>query len=340
MATSTCTPNSQLSSQLKHDEWMTNLPEELHDEPITKIAIPGTHDSFAYHLTSQVGPDLNPNLRRFSFLINPLIKNWKQLYMGIRYFDLRVCRTTDKNLCSTSPFTFTHGLLGNLVREGLEEINEFLNAHPKEIILLDFNHFYEFNEQCGHDQLIHFVHEIYGKKLCTTAQKITECTLNYLWNNKQQVILLYERNHDQCTAYMDRIGHFFQICQSPWPNTSSVDELFLFLNETVSKPRLITCVNVIQGQITPDNSSIRKNPFSSLITVAKETNRRLIEWLSYHKRDPSLINGVNVVICDFADQAFTDAVIMLNYKSSTENCNFADPVMTFNYNISTEKKTR
>ncbi|CAF3576888.1 unnamed protein product [Rotaria sp. Silwood1] len=349
MATSTYTTNSPLPLQLKHTEWMTNLPENLHDEPITKIAIPGTHDSFAFHLTSQAGPDLDSNLRRLSFLIHPIIKSWsitqnktftEQLYMGIRYFDLRVCRTTDKNLCSKSPFTFTHGLLGGLVRESLEEINEFLNTHPKEIILLDFNHFYDFNDQCGHDHLIHLVHEIYGKKLCTTARQITECTLDYLWKNKQQVILLYEENPNQCTAYMDRIGHFFQICQSPWPNTSRVDELFLFLDGTVTKPRPITCVNVIQGQITPDNSSIQKNPFSSLSTIAKDTNRRLIEWLSYRKRDPSLINGVNVVICDFADQVFTDAVIMLNYKSSTEDCTFADPVIRLNYNTSTEKNVR
>ncbi len=41
MATSCCTSNSHLPSQSKHDEWMKNLPANLHDEPITKIAIPG-----------------------------------------------------------------------------------------------------------------------------------------------------------------------------------------------------------------------------------------------------------------------------------------------------------
>jgi hypothetical protein len=110
-----------------------------------------------------------------------------------------------------SQFTFTHGLLGGLVRECLEEMNEFLNKHEKEIILLDFNHFYDFNDQCGHDQLIHLIHEVFGKKLCTTARTINECTLNYLWNHQQQVILLYELHPNQCTAYSDRIGHFFQV---------------------------------------------------------------------------------------------------------------------------------
>lgn len=67
--------------------------------------------------------------------------------------------------------------------------------------------------------------------------------------------------------------------------------------------------------MTPDGSSIQSSPFSSLKAMSIETNRRLMEWLSYRRRDPSLINGVNVVICDFADESFTDTVILLNYKS-------------------------
>ena len=41
MATDSYTVNSEFSSQFKNDEWMKNLPENLHNEPITKIAIPG-----------------------------------------------------------------------------------------------------------------------------------------------------------------------------------------------------------------------------------------------------------------------------------------------------------
>jgi hypothetical protein len=93
-----------------------------------------------------------------------------------------------------------------------------------------------------------------------------------------------------------------------------VNELFLFLEDRVSKPRPTTCVNVVQGQVTPDGATIQGNPFKSLYAVSRETNERLIEWLSRRRRDPSVADGVNVVICDFADQTFTNAVIMLNYK--------------------------
>lgn len=84
----------------------------------------------------------------------------------------------------------------------------------------------------------------------------------------------------------------------------------------MSKARPTNCINVVQGQITPDSASIQSNPFSSLEAAAKETNRRLLEWLSHRHRDPSVVDGVNVVICDFADQIFVDTVIMLNYKTN------------------------
>ena len=81
-------------------------------------------------------------------------------------------------------------------------------------------------------------------------------------------------------------------------------------------------MNVIQGQTTPDGSSIQSNPFGSISANARETNQRLLEWLSHRQRDPSLINGVNVVICDFADQAFADTVIKLNYRKLTRENSF------------------
>ncbi len=76
MAASCCKSLSQLVVETNHVEWMKNLPSELHDEPITKIAIPGTHDSFAFQLSHHPGPDLDANLKRIHFLISPIIKNW------------------------------------------------------------------------------------------------------------------------------------------------------------------------------------------------------------------------------------------------------------------------
>jgi hypothetical protein len=49
-----------------------------------------THDSFAFHFTSQPGPDLDPSLRRIRIFIQPIIKNWSitqnKNFTGIEIF--------------------------------------------------------------------------------------------------------------------------------------------------------------------------------------------------------------------------------------------------------------
>jgi hypothetical protein len=57
---------------------------------LTFIYVIGTHDSFAFHLTSQAGPDLDSNLRRIHLFIHPIIKNWSitqnKTFTGIEIF--------------------------------------------------------------------------------------------------------------------------------------------------------------------------------------------------------------------------------------------------------------
>ncbi|CAF0952656.1 unnamed protein product [Rotaria sordida] len=131
MTAACCASNTDLSvPREKHIEWITNLPASLHDEPISKLAIPGSHNSFAYDLTRTAGPDLSVGLRRFLPLIGCFIKRWSvtqketfigQLETGIRYFDLRVCRMTDKASNQTSQFNFTHDNNDIFIRENIIE---------------------------------------------------------------------------------------------------------------------------------------------------------------------------------------------------------------------------
>eukprot|EP00061_Rhincodon_typus_P005810 g25776.t1 len=104
----------------------------------------------------------------------------EQLEAGIRYFDLRV---------STKPgdsqeLYFIHGLFGSKVHDGLIEIDNFLTAHPKEVVFLDFNHYYEM-EGSNHEYLIQMLRNTFGSKLCR-ANLVEEITLQYLWEHKYQ----------------------------------------------------------------------------------------------------------------------------------------------------------
>lgn len=63
------------------------------------------------------------------------------------------------------------------VRAGLEQISSFLSAHSREVVFLDFNHFYGV-QNLHHEKLVAMLKEVFGDKLCPVvfAQEV-------LWNS-------------------------------------------------------------------------------------------------------------------------------------------------------------
>ena len=106
----------------------------------------------------------------------------EQLEAGIRYFDLRV---SSKPGDADQEIYFIHGLFGIKVWDGLMEIDTFLTQHPREIVFLDFNHFYAMDE-AHHNHLVHRIQEAFGNKLCS-ACNVESLTLQILWEKKCQV---------------------------------------------------------------------------------------------------------------------------------------------------------
>ena len=50
----------------------------------------GSHDSFAFSLTSQPGPDLSSSLRRLHIFIHPIIKNWS-ITQNKNFTGIKIC---------------------------------------------------------------------------------------------------------------------------------------------------------------------------------------------------------------------------------------------------------
>lgn len=155
----------------------------------------GSHDSFSYWVDekSPVGPDQTRAVMRLAriSLVKKLMKKWsvtqnltfrEQLDAGIRYFDLRV---SSKPGDTDQEIYFIHGLFGIKVWDGLMEIDSFLTQHPREIVFLDFNHFYAMDE-AHHKYLVHRMQEAFGNKLCS-ACNVENLTLQILWEKKCQV---------------------------------------------------------------------------------------------------------------------------------------------------------
>lgn len=140
-----------------------------------------------------MGPDQATAIKRLAkiSLVKKLMKKWsvtqnltfkEQLEGGIRYFDLRVSSKPGE---AGQEIYFIHGLFGIKVWDGLMEINNFLKLHPKEVIFLDFNHFYAMDNN-HHKYLICKIQEVFESRLCT-KDCVEHVTLQNLWEKQQQV---------------------------------------------------------------------------------------------------------------------------------------------------------
>ncbi|XP_056645596.1 PI-PLC X domain-containing protein 3-like isoform X2 [Diorhabda sublineata] len=127
------------------ENWMSLIPQELRRMPIINIAIPGSHDSFTANITSNsdISPDAEEIVKELSVLgpiFKEVIARWSktqcylakdQLIRGIRYFDLR---TSTKE--GTDDLYIVHTLYSVPIQTCLDEINSFLDLHPKEVIII------------------------------------------------------------------------------------------------------------------------------------------------------------------------------------------------------------
>lgn len=174
---------------------MLESPSFLLKVIILWIFFPGSHDSFSYWVDekSPVGPDQATAIKRLAkiSLVKKIMKKWsvtqnltfkEQLEGGIRYFDLRVSSKPGE---IGHEIYFIHGLFGIKVWDGLMEINTFLDQHPKEVVFLDFNHFYAMDDG-HHFFLINRIRSAFGSKLCS-VECVEYVTLQYMWEKKHQV---------------------------------------------------------------------------------------------------------------------------------------------------------
>lgn len=86
-----------------------------------------------------------------------------------------------------SKFYTVHALYGDSVMKELVNIKEFLVSHRKEIIVLDFQHFYNFSEN-DHNRLSLVLKSLFHTMICPYLCPIEKLNLNKMRTNNWQVI--------------------------------------------------------------------------------------------------------------------------------------------------------
>ncbi|KAL5110711.1 PI-PLC X domain-containing protein 2 [Taenia crassiceps] len=264
--------------------------------PLSILAIPGSHDSCSYCINGE--SELSQDNEAFIVLIllgkfgKVLSARWsrtqdvslsEQLAAGIRYFDFRVILREVDGL-----FYFVHGQFAKEVSTELLSIRSFLQEHPKEVVLLDFNHLYSFSNPDSVSLLENTIVKVFSSMLVPRSERIP--SLNDLWGGAFQVIcFLHAQTESPVMWTCEKIS-------SPWPNTVNVDNLIAFLNS--HPPIDLDSFHVTQGVLTPTSDYVLSNMNSALTALAASAGQRVIEWLTGEA------GRRNVVMIDFAVQMF------------------------------------
>jgi len=227
-------------------------------------------------------------IMRWSLTQNATIT--EQLKAGVRYFDMR-----PGYLSEPDDFFFTHGIYGDKIAKMLEEMKSFLEANPKEVLIVDFNHFYSFTDSL-HERFVNDVvlKNFKDKTFNHGSSYEINMSLKDFWDKEKQVIIRY------CNTKSTNENKELwpsQIIDSPWFNTDSITKLIPDLDSRLDTLKNDT-MNVFQAILTPQNATIAFHFTSSLQKhLAVPGNVHIKTWLetvlSQRKK------GVNVVICDF-----------------------------------------
>ncbi|RZC43056.1 PI-PLC X domain-containing protein 3 [Asbolus verrucosus] len=277
-----------------------------------------SHDSTTYAITknSKMSPDARAPIQYLKFmepLLRPFMFNWsktqsvdiaQQLNGGIRYFDLRIATKA-----ASAAFYFVHNLYCEQVDAVFAAINRFLDTHPKEVVILDCQHFFSFNSN-AHKRFISLIASVFDKKLLPYTPKTARLSLERMIRIRCQVIVIYR-------SFAVKLEEFLWPSASlptPWPNTVSTDRLIACLNEGL-KNRNYASGYVSQCVLTPTLWFAIRHLFSSLeAKCVLPLEKQKYAWL--RKQKPG-VGGVNIVISDFVhyqDNQFSREVISLNQK--------------------------
>lgn len=205
-------------------EQVNNQNPSFKNSRIRDVLLPGTHDSgtatFGMGGNVKASPDSNPIVQAGNQLTKDSKRNQvirqdnliaDQLNHGIRYLDLRVAPYNNGDPGGVENFNqydlrIVHDLYGEKVEDMLAATSNFLSNNSKEILILDFQHFYTM-DSTGYSHLKSLIENYLGIWLVNKNQFGPTSTLNDLWSANKRVFVLFGTDHGPWTYDWSSAGY-------------------------------------------------------------------------------------------------------------------------------------
>ena len=323
---------------------MKNMASVLGSKRVRDLAIPGTHDSgtFAITTSSKLAKDLDDYAwlawARQNYISNLILPNimtgWattqgfnfgQQLDAGIRYFDFRVQRN------GPCDFKIIHGLESIRVEDALKQFNSWLNAedsytgalfNDQEILFLDFWKFRDMTID-GHHDLCNLLMSTFNNKfILYNGTSSRDITVDTVWKDpkKPQIICFYAwqeiENDANYNKYMwPRVDASTSALSARYYETNDFTELFWKLDQgiaRISTSNKFYCSQTIKTG-KPQDWGLGFATFGmypdSVFDFCQDVNKELVTRLKNQWK-----GKVRIVTCDWfnIENDFVDAVVKSN----------------------------
>lgn len=292
-------PTSQL-----YAGWMWKFHSQLAHKTLAQLVIPGTHDSLTYALNPKTlcaadadarAVDLNSYGLNFSQA--QLLDFNQQLNQGIRYFDIRLCFQSATDY-------ITHSFISNQTFDtNLQQLATFLTEQPQEIVILDLQHVFGYNQERLAD-LLDKIKLIFGQKLIGFDRFNPNSSLSSIWQSNPDgsspnLILILPDSVEANNLLVKPQYRFAwprSSISSPWPNAQNLTDL-LAKNTQYLINRSKNTLFVNQLQLTPDSNYILKHLGYSLESMSYRNLSAIYAWQWQQILSPNL----NIFIRDWSD---------------------------------------
>ncbi|XP_077868603.1 PI-PLC X domain-containing protein 2-like [Saccoglossus kowalevskii] len=255
--------------KLKRDkkQWMTSMYDAIKGKRLSELVIPGTHDSGTFGILSDDGYLVESSFNVFYDLGLPEVHLWSrsqrdnftiQLESGIRYLDLRIVA-----IPQSGSFYWWHGLTGDRIESGLQEIANFAQHNKGEILILEFYNFVRPGDrdhntltmnETEKTQTSDLIYKYLGPYLVPSSLAINPTVESIIATNKN--ILAYFGDSDVVTKHSDVFRN--DIIINGWDGQTNTEGLFIDRSKKLEhfhdhQPNDTT---LISGCVTPSTSNV------------------------------------------------------------------------------------
>ncbi|KAF0975133.1 hypothetical protein FDP41_005886 [Naegleria fowleri] len=325
--------------------WMKELRQEIGEVSLSQLKMPATHNSASYNVSSnqEYGVDVNydstmmlipqmaklfkmygVNPERIKQFVAPWFKNQEcsilqQLKHGIRHLDLRLCKAESSDGIRNNKFWACHGLLSAKFSTIFEQVKKFHLENPYEVVTLDINHIYGFNNEMDHLEFLNMTHEILGSGSIIDPSTIsTNATLTSIWNASSSSRIFIFYNHQEIIR---KYGSKYKLFASssistPWVNKQQMSALYQEILSQLTARSHLDRRFVSQILLTPNLGMMVDGLFEkphSVRELAEMNYGSIPQWIKLSAPN-SKLNIVNTDYYNLNGRQFITQVISQNFN--------------------------